>query len=200
MMVVVGGTPTGEPGFDEELLEYLPEPRELPVEPVPSLRELWATARRQLRELLAEKPSEGSSARWDAATRRGAGLEAPVRLRTRFSARFFRSIGLPSGATDTAFVDWWAARGREGTVTVARRLRLSSPRGDVGGWTMDGRLRRFTRWHCVPVVVEVSSIHGHWVVSMTPRTRVVASGRYFRTGNRALDRLSTELVDHAANH
>jgi hypothetical protein len=200
MMIVVRGTPMCEPIFDEELVDYLAGPSELHMQPVPSWRELWATARRQLRDLLAENLPEGSSASWDAVARRSARFEPAVRLRTAFSSRFFRSIGLPSDSADSALVDWWAARARDGTVTVARRLRLGSPRGDVGGWTMDGRLRRFTRWHCVPVVVEVSSIHGHWVVSMTPQTRVVASGRYFRTGNRALDRLSTELVGHAANH
>jgi hypothetical protein len=97
--------------------------------------------------------------------------------------------------------DWWAAGASDGAVTVARRLRLGPPRGGPGiGWTMNGRVRRLTRWHWVPVVVELWPVHGNWtMMTMTPQARVIASRRYFRTGHFVLDRLTAELAESTAS-
>ena len=62
---------------------------------------------------------------------------------------------------------------------------------------MDGHLRRLTRWHWIPVVVELWPYHGNWMMTMTPQTRVVPSRHYFRTGHLVLDRLTTELTGPA---
>jgi hypothetical protein len=103
-------------------------------------------------------------------------------------------VSLPRSSVVVTLAEWWAAGAKGGVVTVARRLRLGPPRGSAGaGWAMDGRVRRLTRWHWVPVVVELWPLHGHWMMTMTPQAHVIASERYFRNGHLALDRLTTEL-------
>jgi hypothetical protein len=94
--------------------------------------------------------------------------------------------------------EWWAQGVKNGSVAVGRRLRLESPRGDPArGWIMAGRIR--TRWHWVPVVVELWPVYDRWtMMTMTPRVRVFASQRYFRTGQSVLDRLTSCLAQTTA--
>jgi hypothetical protein len=116
-----------------------------------------------------------------------------------FSARFLRLVELPARQLDEMLNEWWhgADDGRTGKtrIVVPRRLQLGAPSADsFGGWTMRGRMRRRTSLHWFPVVVEMWPHLDEWtMVTMTPQSRVVRSGRYFRTGNGALDRLTAAL-------
>jgi hypothetical protein len=114
----------------------------------------------------------------------------------RLSSRFLRLVALPGPRMGIVLEQWWANGVKNGSVVVDRRLRLESPRGDSArGWIMAGRIRRFTRWHWVPVVVELWPVYDKWLMmTMTPRGRVFATERYFRTGQKALDRLTAALA------
>jgi hypothetical protein len=107
---------------------------------------------------------------------------------------------LPGGSLSAVLDSWLRSGWADGMVTVDRRLRLGPPQGDAdAGWTIEGRLRRLTRWHWVPVVVEVVPMYGRWTkLSMTPQVRVFASTRYFRIGHIALDRLTRRLAEVVA--
>jgi hypothetical protein len=93
---------------------------------------------------------------------------------------------------------WWT--GAAGAITVQRRLQLGRPTGNAdSGWTMRGRVRRLTRWHWVPVVVEVWPLYDNYArMTMTPQGHVFVSKRYFRVGNSALDRLCAALSETPA--
>jgi len=113
---------------------------------------------------------------------------------------FFRSSTLPGASLGAIVSEWSEARTNHGELRVDARLRLEPPRVDaLGGWTARGRVRRFTRWHWVPVIVELWPSLDRWtIVMMTPRRRVITSRRYFRIGNTALDRLTTQLAATSA--
>ena len=66
-------------------------------------------------------------------------------------------------------------------------------------WTISGQVRRLTRWHWVPVVVELWPVHDRWtMITMTPRGRVIATRRYFRTGHRVIERFTELLANTSA--
>jgi hypothetical protein len=172
-------------GFPDEMADYL-----LSVEPdppgpgFPSRHELWLGAQRIAATL------SGAD---------GAAGEAPAPpSAAKLSARFLRMVTLPGIGLAPMLEEWWAQGVKNGSVVVGRRLRLESPRGDpTRGWIMAGRIR--TRWHWVPVVVELWPVYDKWtMMTMTPRVRVFASQRYFRTGQSVLDRLTTCLAQTTA--
>jgi hypothetical protein len=109
---------------------------------------------------------------------------------------FSRMVRLDGGALGAAVETWWTQTARHGTrTTCGGRFQVKDLRGDVtGGWRMTGRVKRLTRLHWVPVVVELWPRYTEFaMLTMTPRTRVLASKRYFRLGHRALEDLWTEL-------
>jgi hypothetical protein len=62
-----------------------------------------------------------------------------------------------------------------------------------------GRLRRQANPRWAPVLVELWPHLDNWsMMTMTPQSRMICSRGYFRTGNRALDRLTTALMATAA--
>lgn len=165
----------------DELPEYLstapgPEPLRL------GRHELWLGAQR-----LAAALSGAGESDADAPTPPSA---------ARLSGRFLRLVKLPGPQLGPVLDQWWAAGAHHDAVVIGRRLRLESPLGSPArGWIMVGRIRRFTRWHWVPVVVELWPVHDKWtMMTMTPRVRVFASQRYFRTGQAVLDRLTNALA------
>jgi hypothetical protein len=91
---------------------------------------------------------------------------------------------------------WWVGDAA-GVVTLKRRLQLGRPEGDdIAGWTMNGRLRRLTILHWVPVVVELWPVYDDFTrVTMTPQAHVFASKRYFRLGHKVLDLLWARLAE-----
>lgn len=113
----------------------------------------------------------------------------------RMAPHFARTVPLSRQLLAAGMQSWWAGGARAGAITVQRRLRLGRPTGDAdSGWTMRGRVRRLTRWHWIPVVVEIWPLYdGFARMTMTPQSHVFASRRYFRLGNVALDRLCTVL-------
>jgi hypothetical protein len=117
------------------------------------------------------------------------------------SSGFTRLVGLAGGRLGAILDAWWAAGAENGLLTVERRLRLGPPQTTSGiSWTMTGRIRRLTRWHWVPVVVELWPVYEAWtMMTMTPRVRVFASERYFRSGHRVLDRLTVDLAAASAS-
>jgi hypothetical protein len=112
------------------------------------------------------------------------------------SPHFARTLSLSRRRLGAGFEAWWAGEAKAGAVTVQRRLKLGYPIGNAdSGWTMPGRIRRLTRLHWVPVVVEVWPLYGDYVrVTMTPQGHVFVSKRYFRLGNAAFDRLAAALA------
>jgi hypothetical protein len=96
-----------------------------------------------------------------------------------------------------AVVDTWRTEAtRRGTRTTCRgRFQVKDLSGDaIGGWRMTGRVKRLTSLHWVTVVVEIWPRYAEFaILTMTPRTRVLTSKRYFRLGHRVLDDLCSEL-------
>jgi hypothetical protein len=182
------------PSLDDDLPGYLDEPSLPSAAGAVGLQEAWDAARQMARALL--DPPEGAAAA-PSYLRPIAGPRTsnqPTPPDT--SCRFFRAVALPGCRLGTIVTAWWMATARAGGLTVDRRLRLGPPQADaLGGWTAYGRVRRFTRWHWVPVVVELWPAHDRGTVMiMTPRRRVITSRRYFRIGNAALDRLTAQLA------
>jgi hypothetical protein len=61
---------------------------------------------------------------------------------------------------------------------------------------MNGRLRRLTILHWVPVVVELWPVYGDFTrMTMTPQVHVFASKRYFRLGHKVIDLLWARLAE-----
>jgi hypothetical protein len=184
MALVATWQPPPGTGEIDEIPEYLASGPDPAGPGVPIRHELWL------------------GAQWIAATLAGsdgeAGEAAPVPSAAKLSARFLRLVTLPGVGLAPMLEEWWAKGVRNGSVVVGRRLRLESPRGDPArGWSMAGRIR--TRCHWVPVVVELWPVYDKWtMMTMTPRVRVYASQRYFRTGQAALDRLTAGLVETSA--
>jgi hypothetical protein len=118
----------------------------------------------------------------------------PVRQTTGTSAIFLRMVRLPGRRLGELLDGWWATRA--GPITLSRRLRVRSLVGDpAAGWMLRGELRRLTRWHWVPVEIELFPMGNDFAwMTMTPRTRVLVSSRYFRTGHAVLDQLTAELA------
>jgi hypothetical protein len=105
-------------------------------------------------------------------------------------------VELP-GANLGAILDkWWSLDAKDGRVILGRRLWLGPPRPEPGGaWAMSGRLQRFTRWHRVPVVVDLFPVYSKWTrMDMRPQVRVITSERYFRKGHAVLDRFTAALL------
>jgi hypothetical protein len=189
------------PFVDGELPGYLAESPPPPGEGVAGLHDAWDAARHLALSFLDAPrggPDPGGSARATAIPRPSS-RPATVEL----SGGFFRSAALPGARLGAIVAEWWETGagqgsgddGGHGERRVDASLRLELPRADArGGWTATGRVRRCTRWHWVPVIVELWPAHDHWtIVMMTPRRRVMTSRRYFRIGNAALDRLTTQL-------
>jgi hypothetical protein len=186
--------PTG--GFaEDELPAYLADGEVIDGRPAVTLADLWAGARR-VASTLADVPAPVAVP--GPALYRSRPTDQPAPRAAELSARFLRLVRLP-GARLAPMIDEWWGTARGGTTTVDRRLRLAAPKGDrFGGWTITGEVRRLTRWHWVPVVVELWPVHDRWtMITMTPRGRVVATRRYFRTGHRAIERF-TDLLAHTS--
>jgi hypothetical protein len=178
-----------EPVRDETLPEYLEGRCQPPARDPIRIRDLLAGAQH-----LAAAAAESSRA----------GGPAEVQSWPRaaeVSSGFTRLVGLASGRLAAILDAWWAAGEDGGLVTVERRLRLGPPETVSGlSWTLTGRIRRLTRWHWVPVVVELWPVYEYWtMMTMTPRVRVFASERYFRSGHRVLDRLTVDLAAASAS-
>jgi hypothetical protein len=122
-----------------------------------------------------------------------------VGLTPRLSPVFARQLPLSRGHLAAALDAWWVGD-RSAVVTLQRRLQLRRPEGDfVAGWTMNGRMRRLTILHWVPVVVELWPVYADFTrMTMTPQVHVFASKRYFRIGHRVLDLLSARLAELSA--
>jgi hypothetical protein len=116
----------------------------------------------------------------------------------RTSPLFARMVPLPPGQVAGALDAWWRSDARAGVVTLRRRFEFGPPLGDPSrGWKITGRLRRMTRFHWVPVALELSSSHAYCTrITMVPQSRVLPSRRYFRVGNSALDQFLIELAVH----
>lgn len=92
---------------------------------------------------------------------------------------------------------WWRTQSRNGTVAIDRRLVLERPCHDRGVWSVRGRMRRGVR--SVPVELELWPHLDHWTkLTVTPGRRVRTSRRWFRRGNRLLDRFTSTLADTGA--
>jgi len=105
-------------------------------------------------------------------------------------------VALRRDLLQAALDAWWEAGEKAGSVRVHRRLQLKRPEGDVGaGWRMEGRVRRLTTLHWIPVVVELWPMYDQYtMMTMTPQRPVLVSKRYFRLGHAVLDRLWLELA------
>jgi hypothetical protein len=168
--------------FPDDIPEYLYEAVGVGPSSLAHRHELWHGAQRIAAALAGTEDDVGEA------------TSAPSAAR--LSGRFLRLVTVPGVRLDTVLEAWWAEGVKDDSVLIGRRLRLESPRGDAArGWVMVGRIRRFTRWHSVPVVVELWPVYEKWtMMTMTPRVRVFASQRYFRTGQAALDRLTAALL------
>jgi hypothetical protein len=173
--------------LDDALPDYLDGPGQPVAREPPRLRDLLAGAQAGAHHLAAAVSDTGRGQHdyvqnWPRAAE--------------VSSGFTRLVGLASGHLAAILDGWWSAGAVEGRVTVERRLRLGPPQTASGvSWTMTGQIRRLTRWHWVPVVVELWPVYEQWtMMTMTPRVRVFASERYFRSGHRALDRLTADLA------
>lgn len=141
-------------------------------------------AGRQIR-LAAAQPDDATSPR-----------PAEVGATTRQPAVFSRMVPLDDGALGAKVNRWWSqATGSGLRTTCGGRFECRDVRGDaVGGWRLTGRVKRLTSLHWVPVVVDIWPRSERFaVLTMTPRTPVLTSKRYFRLGQRVLDDLWSEL-------
>jgi hypothetical protein len=114
----------------------------------------------------------------------------------RLSTTFSRMVALRRDLLPGALEEWWQAGQKAGSVRVHRRLQLKLPEGDAGrGWRMQGRVRRLTTLHWIPVVVELWPMYDEFtMMTMTPQRPVLATKRYFRLGHTVLDRLWADLA------
>lgn len=114
----------------------------------------------------------------------------------RRSAMFSRMVPLDGGPLGPMLNTWWNQATKRGTLTTCGgRFQCRELHGDAGGgWRMTGRVKRLTSLHWVPVVVEIWSPSERFaMLTLTPRTLVLTSERYFRLGHRVLDDLWSEL-------
>jgi len=187
--------PTGE-FAEDDLPAYLADTETIAGRPALTLADLWAGARR-VASTLAEVPAVPVAG---PALYRSRPADRASPQPAELSARFLRLVRLPGARLSGMIDEWWATMARGGSSTVDRRLRLARPRGDpYGGWTISGQVRRLTRWHWVPVVVELWPVHDRWtMITMTPRGRVIATRRYFRTGHRVIERFTELLANTSA--
>jgi hypothetical protein len=185
--------------FDDGLPEYLADLPDPAVRDLPTLREVWTGAHHLATSIADSARGAETPPLWSPAAGTLAGRGEPATwLNQELPARFFRLVRFPASSLAVRLAEWWSAGAVHDVVTVAERLRLGPPHGASGeGWTMEGALRRLTRWHWVPVVVELWPHHGNWMMTMTPQARIVASDGYFRIGHLVLDRLTIELAGPA---
>jgi hypothetical protein len=198
--VVVG--PSHETAVTEELPEYFAgRPQQSRPETV-RLRDVLVSTGAGVRHLavtLIEPGEGGHDLQKRPGFRSGMGPYETRRDRE-LSARFLRLVELPGRHLEAMLSEWWAGALKDRTgrrrVVVRRRFELGPPCVDAcGGWTMRGHMRRPIGLHWLPVVVELWSHLDDWtMMTMTPQSRVICSGRYFRTGNAALDRLTGALA------
>jgi hypothetical protein len=136
----------------------------------------------------------------DAAARRAGAPAVPFGgVTPRLSPTFSRMVALRRDLLPSALDSWWEAGQKEGSVRIHRRLQLKAPEGDVGvGWRMQGRVRRLTTLHWIPVVVELWPMYDEFtMMTMTPQRPVLVTRRYFRLGHTVLDRLWADLASRA---
>ena len=133
---------------------------------------------------LAGMPTAGD---WFPPVRRGPGS---------VTGGFLRMVDLPGVRLGAMLDEWWEVAAVDGLSTIDGRLRLGPPQRDrLGGFTITGRIRRLTRLHWTPVVVELWPRHGRWtMITMTPQSGVFTTGRYFRAGHSAIERLTRVLA------
>jgi hypothetical protein len=107
----------------------------------------------------------------------------PVLVLPSTPASFFRVVGAPPVDVCT----WLAERGE-----VEERLRVEALHDDgAGAWSVLASMRRpvTRRWVTVEIVL-CPHVGGSSRLTLNPAGRVRASGRWFRSGHRALDELS----------
>jgi hypothetical protein len=109
---------------------------------------------------------------------------------------FLRMVELPGLRLGAMLDEWWSTSAVDGWSAVDNRLRLRVPHRDhLGGFTVQGRIRRVAHARWTPVVIELWPRHGQWtMVTMTPQAGVLATRRYFRAGHTAIDRLTRTLA------
>ncbi|HEX9258772.1 MAG TPA: hypothetical protein VF855_04485 [Acidimicrobiales bacterium] len=151
----------------------------------------------------ADGPAKGvrtTAPRTVGPTTRGASAALTAVVQTAYPAAvspcFARLIPL-AGVNLTAALDgWWTRAGRSGRATLGRRFSAWEPWVDGHGWCVQGVLRQGAGRRHVPVEVH---LWGHGAlftrVTMTPRTKVVATRHYFRVGHEALDDLARALSE-----
>ena len=106
-------------------------------------------------------------------------------------AAFFRLVPLAGDDLPVILERWWSA----GHGVVAPGVRLEQPSRERGSWALRGRLSRGALRRTIRVRVDMWAHLGLWtVLVMTPERRVRASARYFRWGNRVLDRFVAALI------
>jgi hypothetical protein len=116
-----------------------------------------------------------------------------VRAGTGASPLFRRLLDVPRDDLAAVVTAWWAATAVDGRAKVGRRLRIGTPVPVGGGWRLPARVRRLG-WP-LSVVIELLPQNERFThLTMTPQMRVVTTRHYFAIGNRAFDRLGSELV------
>jgi len=188
----------GAPGDDtlEPLPVYGDDGERL--EPVPASCDVTAAdARTFVREcvgalqaVLDERDALRAQSPWSTVER----LSLPAPRPGKFLATFSRMIALHPGRL-RGLPAWWEANEREGQVVIAHRLVLGPPEPGSGDtWRMRCRL---TSTSVAPVRAELLLWPhlGSWTkLTLEPQRDVHCGRRYFRTGHRALDRLTARLV------
>ena len=173
----------------EDLPVYLVEPR--PVERF-DRRPLAGACSRAYRSATARSQRPGHRAA--SAAGRSPGTVGP--RHGDHSPVFDLMVPLGRRRVEAVLDAWWPGGAETAIVTVQRRLQLWPPTGDVcRGWQMQGRVRRLTSLHWVPVVVELwGKYDGFMRITVTPQSRVLTSRRYFRLGHSIIGRLWEELA------
>jgi hypothetical protein len=90
---------------------------------------------------------------------------------------------------------WWIPRAGDGRLRATRRLTLAAPEQRANDmWRMHGWLRPSRFGRRIRVDLHLWPVLGAWTkLTLEPQTRVHLGRRYFRTGHRALDDLTTRL-------
>jgi len=123
-------------------------------------------------------------------------VPAPIAFTTgRLLPTYSRLIDLPGDELSGVLDEWWHSAAAGETATIRPGLRVTRPSVERSMWTFRGRLRRGIGRRSVPITLDLWGYNGAYTrVMMVPRARVATTRRYFRIGNRSLDRLVVELT------
>ncbi|HEX2850387.1 MAG TPA: hypothetical protein VHN98_07530 [Acidimicrobiales bacterium] len=111
---------------------------------------------------------------------------------------FFRCYDVP-GRDLERVVEEWSHHPVPGRDRRRGLVRFDPPAAAPGAASLHGTMRRFSRWHRVPVAVDLWAHTGYATCALLrPEGRVVRTRRYFRLGHRVLDQLGEELSAAAA--